>query len=181
MNHYLKFLPNDLKLCIILFACLLSACKHNLTREEAEQIIKSTFSIPNNEVRELVLKHESIYGGYGRLKKLEEQGLIKIREQSLWMGTNWYMELTEKANQYYPEDGLLGDDMNSVPIRVSYVDFGQITGILELEEQNIAEVEFTIVRSNITPFGEFMHVKEGPENKKVRFIKFDDGWRIELK
>ena len=48
--------------------------------------------------------------------------------------------------------------MNSVPIRVSYVDFGQITGILELEEQNIAEVEFTIVRSNITPFGEFMHV-----------------------
>ena len=45
--------------------------------------------------------------------------------------------INRKSKQYYPKMAL-GDDMNSVPIRVSYVDFGQITGILELEEQNIA-------------------------------------------
>ncbi len=75
---------------------------------------------------------------------------------------------TNKAKPYV--DGNL--------VKVSTLEFGEITGIIERGELNIAEVNYTVKRDNITPFG--LAYKINPEilNRSATFTKFDDGWRI---
>ena len=78
---------------------------------------------------------------------------------------------TEKGNQYIE---------NGNNIVVATVEFGEVTGIVEREEFKNAEVNYTVRRTNITPFGRILfNINEETINRSVVFTKYDDGWRIQ--
>ncbi len=162
---------------IFLSTILLISCSDNLSREKAETLIKDRLGLPYNEERSFRLYYENGYG-INNIRFLEKAGLISIREIPVWMGTNFRVQLTENGQQYWPEHGLIGDDQNSTPVVTSSVSFGKITGIVERKGINEAEVDFTLIRSKVTPFGKAFKLFEGPENHKLIFKKYDDGWRI---
>jgi hypothetical protein len=64
-------------------------------------------------------------------------------------------------------------------VRVATLALGEITGIRELEGVGVAEVSYTLVREDITPFGKIMfNMAAGTLQRTATFTKFDDGWRI---
>jgi len=69
-----------------------------------------------------------------------------------------------------------GDGEN---VEVANIEFGEITGILEIKALNGAEVKYTEKRKNITPFGKALGIKEEILDKNISMRKYDDGWRIE--
>jgi len=76
--------------------------------------------------------------------------------------------LTEKGRQYLAAGG----------VKVAKIEFGEITGIVERKEFNIAEVNFTERRQDITPFGRALNIYEETFNRSATFTRYDDGWRI---
>jgi hypothetical protein len=140
----------------------------------------------------------------GRVRKkyepfslLENEGIIKTSldklptrqpwnhwEDSKLVGVTTYFNcfntanLTDKGNQYIPKDYLWGDD-GEIPVITSHLSFGSITGIVERSGLNLAEVTYTLVRKDITPFGRIIFkLNEETINKVETFTKYDDGWRI---
>lgn len=78
--------------------------------------------------------------------------------------------LTEKGKKYITN--------NNKVILATY-EFGEITGIVEEKESNTAEVNYTVKRTNITPFGQLaFNMNEETYNRTANFTKYDDGWRI---
>lgn len=81
----------------------------------------------------------------------------------------------------------LGGGTQLVGVKVGSIRFGEITGIREnnYAGQNSATVEYKLVLSDITPFGEHLpdernvreYFRQG--NMQATFIKYDDGWRLE--
>jgi hypothetical protein len=177
MKFLKKWLNPQILVLIFLSSIFLISCSDNLSREKAETLIKDKFGLPYNEERSFKLYYENGYG-INNIRFLEQEGLISIREIPVWMGSNFSVQLTESGQQYWPEHGLIGDDQNSTPIVTSFVSFGEITGIVERKGLNEAEVDFTLVRSKVTPFGKAYKLFEGAENQKLIFKKYDDGWRI---
>ena len=79
-------------------------------------------------------------------------------------------KLTETAKKYITSDN---------KVIVATDEFGEITGIVERKELNGAEVNYTLKRTNITPFGRILfNLTETTFNRTATFTKFDDGWRI---
>lgn len=61
------------------------------------------------------------------------------------------------------------------------MEFGEIKGIVENPGTNFAQVEFTLLRTNVTPFGEILMGYNSQDQEIIKsqtFIKYDDGWRI---
>lgn len=68
---------------------------------------------------------------------------------------------------------------NGNEVMVARIEFGEVTGIVERKEFNVSEVNFTIKRTNITPFGRIVfNLNEETNTRSVTFTKYDDGWRI---
>jgi len=157
---------------IILIASLFSSCSSNLTRNNAEAMIREKFHLPGTETRNLNLGFEAQYYSID-YDKLENEGLLVLTKM---MGGNIdHSTLTEKAKEY-----AVGNVQNSqVQIKVAVLEFGEITGIVEQKGSNIAEVKYNLVRKNITPFGQAFKLNEGTISKEIIFTKYDDGWRIE--
>lgn len=77
---------------------------------------------------------------------------------------------TEKGKKYITNDN---------KVIVATEEFGEVTGIIESKESKSAEVNYTIRRINITPFGRIVfNLNEETYNKSETFTKYDDGWRI---
>ena len=68
--------------------------------------------------------------------------------------------------------------VNGNSVKVATIEFGEVTGIVERKELNIAEVNYTTKRVNITPFGKAYNINEETFNRSASFTKYDDGWRI---
>jgi hypothetical protein len=78
--------------------------------------------------------------------------------------------LTEEGKKYIT---------NNNTVITSTYEFGEITGIVERKEFNTSEVNYTIRRTNITPFGRIVfNINEETYNRTETFTKYDDGWRI---
>jgi hypothetical protein len=113
---------------------------------------------------------------------LENQGFITIKEEraevdphSAWMQRkeyefveNYIASFTDKAKPY----------VQGSSVRVSTIEFGGITGIIERKEFNVAEVDYVERRTSITPFGIAYGLNEEAFNRSITFTKYDDGWRI---
>ena len=56
-------------------------------------------------------------------------------------------------------------------IKVATIEFGEITGIIERKEFNVAEVNYTERRTNITPFGTAYGLYEETFNRSASFTK----------
>jgi len=77
---------------------------------------------------------------------------------------------TEKGKKYITTD-------NKVLIATD--EFEKITGIVERKEFKTAEVDYTVKRINITPFGKIIfNINEETFTRSATFTKYDDGWRI---
>ena len=153
---------------------LFFSCSNNLSRDVAEKLIKE--KLQKIESRKLYIgptetKNQTQY------VNLENLGLITIKWWHYGGGVSDIdnMELTEKGKQYIAGKS----DGRDFLFKVSDLDFGEITGIVEQKESNTAKVNYTLIRKNITPFGTIFGLKEGAFNNSITFTKFDDGWRID--
>lgn len=167
-----------------LFIFIFSCSNDELSRSRAEKLIKEKFSLPSFETEYFVITDCSMLARSrysSKLKILENEGVITSKYDGNVMSCA-YAYLTEKGKQYQVGDEVkhdIRDNTYRIIVKVADVEFGEIKGIVERKQFNVAQVTYTLVRKKITPFGkiEFM-LNEGTIEKSVTFTKYDDGWRI---
>lgn len=159
--------------CILLFSC----GSKELSRGKAEELIKEKFNIPGNEVKDVNLGYENEVSTMQTYDKLANEGLMRCNHYLLVINSS---ELTDEGKKYVigstKHDNVNGNDF--IQVKVADLDFGEITGIVEQKEFNTAEVNYTLIRKNLTPFSAAFNINEGTINKSATFTKYDDGWRI---
>jgi uncharacterized protein YgiM (DUF1202 family) len=68
---------------------------------------------------------------------------------------------------------------NGYQVASSILELHEITGIRLGDGKNTAVVDFTLKRTDVTPFGNAMELNEGDViEKQTIFQLYDDGWRI---
>lgn len=88
--------------------------------------------------------------------------------------------LTEKGSQFVVSKVVDQGYFSEVEVKVAKIEFGEITGIQEVKIGDLVSyfVEYTVKRTNINLFGKIVNdLDEKTVKKKVKFTKFDDGWR----
>jgi hypothetical protein len=176
--HYYKSL-----FLLVFIIPLFIGCSDNLNRSKAEKIIKEKFQLPNDEIRDLYVYDATLSNNFtlNLYQKLQNEGLLTFSECGEGMSRGYCATLTEKGKQYAVSQEYNTDNMyiHKINVKVSTLDFGEITGIMEQKELNIAEVNYTIVRKDVNPFGRIaFDLNNGTFTKSVTFTKYDDGWRI---
>ena len=180
---------------IILLALTLPAlfgCDGNkLSRSEAKNLIVKAYSLPRNESVELKKTYYISQQSHGwstalisgerysdhkrKLEELQSKGVITIGDTTFYGTdidiTSAIVKLTNEGKKY-----LIQDDGDKFIVKSCEVDFGEITGIQIQEQFKVAEANYTLIRKNITPFGE--NISQRPENRRSTFSLYDDGWRI---
>lgn len=147
-------------------------CSNNLTRGEAEASIKARLKFPINETRTFNLWTDGFCGGFHhdpclpehigdtslqRYPTLQREGLLTVAFE----GNSSRSSLTEKGKQYAvgpPTDGTdptLGFRTQDIEIIRSSLEFGEITGMVEVEGSKSVQVDFTLSRK-FTPFGRIL-------------------------
>jgi hypothetical protein len=164
------------KLALLLISSILSftSCGSSLSRGEAEKLIKEFYQFPSVETDKFST-YESFMNANNvaeKRKKLFEKNLI-YKESN---GNDYYHFTPE--GQKFVTDAVKSGDYRMV-ISGCLV-FGEITGIAIDEKSHTANVEYTVKRIGITPFGECYGYKENEiVNSSFKFEKYDDGWRIQ--
>lgn len=187
---------------LILF---LFGCSKELSRVEAEKQIKQKFHFPQKEFLEFQNKEQASIVAYlqwdeqygGKLQyltnntypksqlfsNLESAGLITINKKRVdinrqlgYTGARRY-DYEEYYNAVFTDKAKPLVQGNSV--QLATIEFGEITGIVERKEFNIAEVQYTTKRTNITAFGKAYYKNEEVFNYSTTFTKYDDGWRLQ--
>lgn len=180
---------------ILLFFLLILAtsCSNELSRSKAKDILISELGYPQNEPKRMIIKDGSVskYFTIKTWEKYKEAGLLTHGDygspqsskgfSKVTLGGDSYgfkAELTSEGKKYYI-DSDSGDGVTQyVNIKLADLEFVEITGIQSKPEGNHAFVEYTIKRTNITPFGQLEDLKEETIKKSANFEKFDDGWRL---
>lgn len=151
---------------------------HELTREYAKSQINTKYSFPYYQKGdfELVFYNVLAYVDVPEYDKLQAGGYITYNLDGWWRTA----QITENGKQY-----VLGQARDEgfgrtyISVRTCTIEFGEITGIQTIPEQNLAVVTYTIRRTNVTPFGDIIfQLKNGDIPKQISFAKFDNGWRI---
>jgi hypothetical protein len=189
---------------LIIMSCIsFTSCSDNLTREKAEKLILTKYNLPKQVTEELGYGNLN-YSAYPNLSLedyLVKHNLITFEfignSRDMFFEYRQYkLELTAEGKKY-----LLSTTSNRAGepiylVKVTEKVFGEITGIREIENQKIAEVDFTLKYENTTPFGEAYSLKaEALERSRTAYlpyykngevfketitmVKYDDGWRIE--
>jgi len=197
MKTIKKFATLFFVLCISIF---FFSCGNNLSRGEAKGLIVKKFNLPqiqSIDINKRYYKTERyvVYHGglptaniiIGRidysdyqtmLTNLSAQGLITIGEtvEKDYNANADYVyavvSLTDEGKKY-----LISESSDKFVVKTCEIDFGEITGIQKQEQFKIAEVHYTLIRKNITPFG--INISQQPEDRTQSFSLFDDGWRIQ--
>ena len=150
------------------------SCSDKLTREEAEKSINIDF--PKIETFKMKIGYNAPEQQAYLYNSIEGLGLISVK----WWTNYWgeklgidFIEITEEGRRY-----IVSNDNDYATFKTAELDFGEITGIIENEELNNAEVQYTLIRKNVTPFGKAKNLLEGKVSKSALFTKYDDGWRI---
>lgn len=190
-----------------IIALFMFSCSNELTRQEAEKVIKQNKNLPYYEVREFTFTQTKRFvGRHPRKEPWYDESYIKVSDIKPQPKRNQLFESLVKAglityemkidrikafdpckNEVWvegkvhhiagPTDRTLVILGNQVV--VSTIEFGEITGIVERKEFNIAEVQYTLVRKNVTPFGKLVFkLNEKIMPRNVTFTRYDDGWRI---
>lgn len=187
-------------LSVIVF---MSSCfKQHLSRDNAKEAIIKKEEFPKPiyyEFNKMYLKDFRSQGsgatanigkGFDEVKDMinffQSKGLVTTRDETksetttaflfgtttrTWIYT--HIDLTEEGKKHLKSFTQLGYN-----VKLWDKGFDQITGVKEMEEQKVAEVNYQIKNDNITPFGEFFSDRSNVENRSVTFSLFDDGWRI---
>ena len=176
-----------------LISIFLCSCSKDLSRNEAETLIKQKYNLPQTETVKIGKNYyisQNNGGGFGpvalingphysefkqMLAGLQSKGLINVNQTHTSGGGIYYtwatVSLTADGKKY-----LLKENNGQYEVKSAEIAFGQITGIQMNEQYKVAEAEYTLQRINITPFG---HASSNDiMNRHQSFSLYDDGWRI---
>lgn len=174
---------------IFLSFALFSCGNDDLSHSEAKAQILQSYDFPKVETNRLIVldRTTGIQNTVNKMNKFQQKGLLTyyIKQPQISSGFGRVSvggnsraaiaELTNKGRKYVVSEKK-GDYLLSYYIvKVSELNFGEITSIKIYKEFNIAEVTYTLKRK-ITPFGNGMSNTIG---KMAKFAKYDDGWRME--
>ncbi len=166
------------KIIIILgISILMVSCSDNLSNSTAKKQIIKRHQLPNIETKIIEYKdmHVAWRVTYDGLKPFISKGLLHSEYRGRGLYGHLYTEPTSKGKKY-----VINDNGNSFEAKLATLEFGEILGIVEYSEYSTAEVKYSLVRKEITPFGRASNIQEGSTIiKKATFIKYNDGWRIE--
>jgi hypothetical protein len=153
------------------------ACDSDLSREQAETLIKDKLNLPQNEIRSFALEDVSIVAGRTAkiFQELQGEGVLTYTyDPRVWSG-GAFATLTENGRRYV----ISQKSEKEVYVMAARLDFGEIKGIKEIKQFNAAEVEYTLIRTGVSPFGRIAFNLQEKEITYIgRFIKYDDGWRM---
>jgi hypothetical protein len=181
-----------------------------LTRTKAEKLIRTKFGLTKNVKKKevttaLLLSWDGFCNGRRtnpcKAAALDEatnslisEGLVTVA----FDGDTSRMSLAQKGQQYAaggPTVGMRSDGSGgfgskyvTLPVFISYAEFGAITGIQVFAQFNTATVEWTVIKT-ATPFGNrplgrsmvyggTNEFRTGTIKLTAEFKKYDDGWRI---
>lgn len=178
-------------LCILLIAC--SSNNGKLDRAKAKKIIIEKTHYPK-QIKEQVNYGELLYGNISgnnsameKNQALASKNLINFKysrqERDMFFTYDVYnLSLTSEGEKYKIGQG---NNSNGIPyyiVKGGEKDFGEITGMKENEDKSVS-VDYTTIIKNVTPFGLIIgnnsYYEGQTENHSAKFIKYDDGWRIE--
>jgi hypothetical protein len=119
-----------------------------------------------------------------QLDVMVKAGFITLSESYDYNCHDKYIDvtLTEKGKQ-----DMVEDKDGVYVIKLCTIEFEEVTGIVEYKGLNAADVNCTLVRTNITEFGRMANnVDPYDTDKKIKekighllnFRKYDDGWRL---
>ncbi|MEW5675208.1 hypothetical protein ABGT15_02740 [Flavobacterium enshiense] len=175
------FLRIILSFSIVLF---FTSCDDKLTRDEAKEQIISGLSVPFDEIKPFKVDDNTYSADRtaNQYKQLKEIGLLDYSFEGDWP-SQYHAKaiLNDKGNKYVVSEERDEGYFNEVDVKVARVEFGEVTGIQEIKlgEMISYYVEYTIIRKEVTPFGKILYdLKEKTIKKKVKFSKYDDGWRV---
>jgi len=189
-NNFITFV------LVPLISIFLFSCSKDLSRDEAETLIKQKYNLPKIETVEIVknyhISHFGDRGAFGMemvtivtspnysenkkmLDGLQSKGLITVNETKEYSNHIHYtwatVSLTAEGKKY-----LVKESRGQYEVKSAEIAFGQITGIQMNEQNKVAEAEYTLQRINITPFS---HSSSNDiMNRHQSFYLYDDGWRI---
>ncbi len=194
----MSVLKTNVTIILILIIILyLTACKKELSREEAKIAIIQKNNLPSFETIEFAKKYY--------VSQYDESGSW-LPAVGLWAGERYNIHQTELENlqakevitmqddEKHEDNGLVwvfksavltnegkkyfvSEDDSKYIIKSSDIDFGEITGIQTNEQFKSAHVNYTLIRKNISPFAK--RISQSPINKQATFVLYDDGWRLE--
>lgn len=143
--------------------CFTSCNSDELSRKKAAKIIQEYYIFPDVETEYLDLN----YFNTSKYKELIQQGLLQEGY--------WIVNITNEGLKY-----VANADRKNSRFATNIREFNEVTGIVfDDEAKTKAKVEFSVRRTNITPFGVFKEYNEGDiVDLSVEFTKYDDGWRI---
>jgi hypothetical protein len=171
----------------------LVACSSHLSRATAESIIVKNTKLPTSDslvITSQYLRMGNQYfvntGGGTYPPPVDAQelkflmSLMEMRDTRETQGPFMVVDMvfTDKSR-----DLALENNGSSYRVKSCDLVFGEITGIQVFEQSNLASVEYTLRRTNWTPFGEFYRQRDPshyPEviPLKVELQRYDDGWRL---
>jgi hypothetical protein len=147
---------------ITLFICsfCLISCDGGLSREKAKKMIIEKDKLPEDIIESFGLTYRDFYktpwfNAPEMLKiyeALKDEGLVKFDFKGFH--SKFECWLTEKGSQYLVSDIFYSELGNAIiKVKVAKLEFGEITGIAEMNGLNFVDVEYTVIYSDITPFG----------------------------
>ncbi len=191
-------LKKALKTILLVFMVLsFTACKKELSREEAQVAIIQKNNLPSYETTEFIKKYyvnqydesgswlpavglwagERYDAHETELENLQAQGVITLQDDEKHEdnGLVWVFKrvvLTNAGRKYF-----INEDESKYIVKTCDIDFGEITGIQTNEQFKSARVDYTLIRKNISPFAK--RISQSPINKQAMFSLYDDGWRLQ--
>lgn len=162
---------------------LCSSCEKKFTRDTAEKIIKEQGGFPKTVTVKLS-KSSNIYLTGSNWDKKTQHWLSSLMnlgeyiEESMIAIDNgsWVqIALKEKGKEF-----LLNEDEYYYTLKAHEIEFSDITGILFVEQPyKYAQVDYVLRVVNATPFDQLYEHGTNEMKKSERFVKYDDGWRLE--
>jgi hypothetical protein len=164
---------------------LLGCNSNKLTRIKAKNLLVEAFGLPKSESVEIKKKYDYMLNSWPKemLYALQSKGLIAlvdtmevaVAEDSTGRAEPYkIVKLTDEGKKYLIEDDVLAGYYN---LRSCDVAFGEVTGIQFQEHDKVAVVSYTIIRSNISPFGN--NLLQGTDVQTATLSLESDGWKID--
>jgi hypothetical protein len=182
------------KMSLALATMLICSCSNDLSRQKAAELISKQLELPTIETTQLgksylknswgdpsmmpavcVVTGDQYSDVKKRLDELQAKDLIRIGENQQHEGECNYIwatvKLTDEGRKY-----LVKDTDGAYQLKVDELTFGEITGIQIQEQSKMAVADYTLMRTNITPFGS--NLSTTPISRQATFTLYDNGWRI---
>jgi hypothetical protein len=188
-----------LSFVFIVIIFIVGCDSNSLSRDKAKGLITKAYKLPLPQTEyfyKYYTKHDHFFNAVNEIDRGDEpmldafsnKGLITLSKNTTyekvnaWGKTppiiNFVVKLTTEGKKY-----LVSEDNSKYTVKTSDLDMDEITDILNNEQSKTAIVEYSLIRNNWTPFGEYyktINPAKYPEQTpgKSNLQKYDDGWRV---